>query len=92
MLCYGFGDCCCQNCEEKHNDPSAHELARLVVGEQCLMCINEAKIRVLCLSLPELDDVRKERRGHVVVLEDNPYVKAGAECRPLAYTLHTLPK
>ncbi len=62
----------------------------LVVGDQYLMRVDGSKtVRVLLLTPAELNE-NNEMRAHVVVLEENPYVKAGAECRPLAYTMHPL--
>lgn len=83
-LCYGF-DCPCARC---NRDPAPLDpsLAKLVVGEQFRMNVDGSLIRVLLVSLPEVNE-NNELRAHVVVLEDNLYVRAGAECRPLAHTL-----
>lgn len=91
MLCYGF-NCFCENCQAERDDVAARPACKLVVGEQYLMSIAGAEgFRVLLLTPDAFDETTKERRAHVVVLEDNPFVKTGAECRPLAGTLGPLP-
>ncbi len=63
----------------------------LVVGDMYAMLVDGRKcVRVLLISPAEMNE-NQENRAHVVVLENNPYVRAGAECRPLAFTLHKLP-
>ena len=92
MLCYGFGNCDCLNCQDKYNDQLARSRTTLLVGEQYRMSIDGRDgFRVLLISPDELDG-RGARRAHVIVLEDNPYVKVGAECRSLANTLEALPR
>lgn len=73
------------------DDAKQDASCELVVGEQYAMRVDGKRwVRVLLLT-PTETDVHNEKRAHVVVLEDNPYVKAGAECRPLAFTLSSLP-
>lgn len=82
--CAFFGDF---NYSRPNNvrDPANCEL---IVGEQYFMRVDGSKgVRVLLLTPAELTE-NNEMRAHVVVLEDNPYVKSGTECRPLAYTMH----
>jgi len=60
----------------------------LVVGDQYMMRVDGANmIRVLLISSAVVTE-HNELRVHVVVLEDNLYVKSGAECKPLACMLH----
>ena len=64
----------------------------LVVGGQYMMRVDGSKaVRVLLVTSESLDE-RNELRAQVVVLEDNPYIKSGTECRPLAFTLEALPR
>ncbi len=66
-------------------DPANCEL---IVGDQYMMQVDGPKrVRVLLLTPAELNE-HNEMRAHVVVLEENPYIRAGAECRPLAYTMY----
>ena len=91
MLCYGFGDCGCWNCQERAESVTAGPKCKLVVGEQYTMSLfGDDGFRVLLITPDSFDKTTKERRAHVLVLEENPYVKAGAECRPLACTLGPL--
>lgn len=91
-LCYEWGACHCEYCQEQVNDVLGRPKCSLVVGEQYMMTVNGRDgFRVLLLSSDEVTP-RNERRAHVLVLEDNSYVKAGAECRPLANTLGPLPR
>ncbi len=92
MLCYGWGDCDCLNCQDRVNDFLARPKCALIVGEQYMMTVDgRDSFRVLLLTPDELDG-KGARRAHVVVLEENRFVKAGAECRPLANTLRPLPR
>ena len=69
--------------------PNTPARCDLVIGDQYLMHVDGAKkVRVLLISEPV--EERNELRAHVVVLQDNPYVKSGKECRPLAFTLEKL--
>lgn len=62
----------------------------LKVGEQYAMRVDGSKtIRVMLVTAAAIDE-HNEMRAHVVVLEDNPYVRAGVECRPLAFTLNVI--
>ena len=64
----------------------------LQVGEQYAMRVDGAKwVRVMCLTPDQLNE-NGENRAHVVVLESNPYVRVGVECRPLAFTLSEIPR
>lgn len=73
------------------DDPKQDATCELVVGEQYAMRVDGSKwVRVMLVTPTEVND-NKEKRAHVIVLEDNPYVRAGAECRPLAFTLSPLP-
>ncbi len=68
-------------------DPASCEL---VVGEQYMMRVDGSKaVRVMLLTTSVLDE-HNELRAHVVVLENNPYVRSGVECKPLAFTLSSL--
>lgn len=85
-LCFGW-NCDCWNCQDKHESPQAYERCKVEVGGFCGMTVNGCKpFRVLVISEPALDE-HNERRAEVVVLEENPFVKAGARCTPLASTL-----
>jgi hypothetical protein len=74
------------------DDAKAGPNCRLEVGEQYAMRVDGSRwVRVMCLT-PEETNENGECRAHVVVLEENPFVKAGSECKPLAFTLSALPK
>lgn len=91
-VCYGWGECDCWRCDSQFDSPLAHSRIPLTVGEFYGMQVQPGAkpFRVLLVSLPEIDE-RNERRADVVVMEDNPFVKAGARCRPFAPMLVELP-
>ena len=69
--------------------PTTQSTSEMVVGDQYFMQVDGLKkVRVLLVSKPEL--LSGELRAHVLVLEDNPYVRSGVECRPLAFTLQAI--
>jgi len=82
---YDFFD---YNVRRNADDVRALASVELVVGDQYMMRVDGSKsVRVLLIT-PATITEHNELRAHVVVLEDNPYVKSGAECKPLAFTLH----
>lgn len=82
--CFDFFE---YNVRRNADDVRAPASVELVVGEQYLMRVDGAKtVRVLLIT-PAAIDEHNELRAHVVILEDNPYLKSGAECKPLAFTL-----
>ncbi len=83
--CYGF-NCDCLRCSHDAESPREGPRVKTVVGEQYRMNINGSLVRVLLISQPTLNE-HDELRAHVIVLEENLYVRAGAQCRPLAHTL-----
>ena len=71
--------------------PTSEAKCDLVVGEQYLLQVDgPRKVRVLLITKPMFNENTNELRAHVVVLEKNPYVEAGTECRPLAFTLEAI--
>lgn len=89
-LCCGW-NCDCWNCQDRYETPQAHARINVESGDFCGMTINgNEPFRVLVISKPELDE-RNERRAEVVIIEENPFVKTGARCRPLASTLTKIP-
>lgn len=76
---------------DRSNTPLDPPNCKLIVGEQYAMRVDGEKwVRVLLITPDEIDE-HNERRAHVVILENNPYTRAGAECRPLAFTLSKIP-
>ncbi len=72
-------------------DTQRDAACELVVGDQYAMRVDGQKwVRVLLITPTEVNK-HGEKRAHVVVLEDNLYVRSGAECRPLAFTLSQIP-
>lgn len=72
-----------------YNDqhPTTPSRVKLSVGNQYTMRVDGRRgVRVLLTKAPELD-LHQELRAEAIVLEDNPYLRAGALCRPLAFTL-----
>lgn len=74
-----------------YDDPDVKDPAPipLQVGEMYKLSVGYgSSARVLLLSLPQLNEA-DELRAHVVALENDHFLKAGRQYRPLAYTLRS---